>query len=143
VLIGCAIFGYRRGLLNQIVELAGLVAGILLALYLTGGLVANYAKPLASYRITYPIVFLAIVGISLLVSQVIGRVTAEVMEVTFFGVFDQLGGPSPGSPRACCGFRSASRSRCICKSARWWMTTCGSRASRDRCRASCPPPSNS
>jgi uncharacterized membrane protein required for colicin V production len=96
VLLGCAIFGYRRGLVHQVVELLGLVGGVLLALYLTGGLVANYAKPLAAYRITYPIVFLAIVGVSLLVSQVIGRVAGEVMEVTFFGWFDQLGGAIAG-----------------------------------------------
>lgn len=96
VLLGCAIFGYRRGLVHQVVELLGLVGGVLLALYLTGGLVANYAKPLAAYRITYPLVFLAIVGVSLLVSQVIGRITGEVMEVTFFGWFDHVGGAIAG-----------------------------------------------
>ena len=95
-LLGCAIFGYRRGLVHQLVELLGLVGGVLLALYLTGGLVANYAKPLAAYRITYPVVFLAIVGVSLLVSQVVGRITGEVMEVTFFGWFDQVGGAIAG-----------------------------------------------
>ena len=101
-LLGCAIFGYRRGLVHQLVELLGLVGGVLLALYLTGGLVANYAKPLAAYRITYPVVFLAIVGVSLLVSQVVGRITGEVMEVTFFGWFDQAqaGDPTASSTAA-------------------------------------------
>jgi uncharacterized membrane protein required for colicin V production len=99
VLLGCAILGYRRGLMHQVVNLLGLVAGVLLALYLTGGLVGNYAKPLADYRITYPIVFLAIVGVSLLVSQVIGRITGEVMEVTFFGWFDNVGGAIAGFAR--------------------------------------------
>lgn len=96
VLVGCAIFGYRRGLMNQVVELAGLVTGVWLALYLTGGLVTNYAKPLADYRVTYPVVFLAIVAVALLVSQVVGRITAEVMQVTFFGWFDQVGGALAG-----------------------------------------------
>jgi uncharacterized membrane protein required for colicin V production len=96
VLIGSAIFGWRRGLVQQGVELAGLLCGLLAALYLTGGLVANYAKPLAAYRITYPIVFLAIVGIALLVAQVVGRVAGEVMEVTLFGMFDQIGGALAG-----------------------------------------------
>ena len=66
VLIGCAIFGWRRGLVLQLVELLGLTGGVLLALYLTGGLVSNYAKPLAQYRATYPIVFLGIIAVSLL-----------------------------------------------------------------------------
>jgi uncharacterized membrane protein required for colicin V production len=96
VLVGCCIFGYRRGLVHQIVELGGLVAGIVLALYLTGGLVANYAKPLAEHRVTYPVVFLGIIGVALLVSQVVGRITAEVMQVTFFGWFDQVGGALAG-----------------------------------------------
>lgn len=96
LLLGCAVFGYKRGLVNQIVELAGLVTGVLLALYLTGGLVANYAKPLAEYRVTYPIVFLAIVGVVLLVSQVVGRIASEVMQVTFFGWLDQAGGAVAG-----------------------------------------------
>jgi len=96
VLVGCAIFGYRRGLMHQIVELAGLLTGVGLALYLTGGLVANYVKPLAAYRATYPVVFLAIIGVTLLVAQVIGRITGEVMQVSFFGWFDQVGGAIAG-----------------------------------------------
>lgn len=96
VLIGSAIFGYRRGLVLQMVELIGLTAGVLLALYLTGGLVANYAKPLAAYRVTYPVVFLIIVAVALLVAQVIGRVAGEVAQVTFFGMFDQIGGAAAG-----------------------------------------------
>jgi membrane protein required for colicin V production len=96
VLVGCVIFGYRRGLVQQLVELAGLLTGVLLALYLTGGLVANYAKPLAGFDLTYPVVFLAIVGVALLVAQVVGRVTSEVMQVTFFGWFDQVGGGIAG-----------------------------------------------
>jgi uncharacterized membrane protein required for colicin V production len=96
VLMGCAVFGYRRGLVQQVVELGGLVTGIVLALYLTGGLVSNYAKPLAEYDVTYPVVFLAIVGVTLLVSQVVGRITSEVMQVTLFGWFDQVGGALAG-----------------------------------------------
>lgn len=96
VLVGSAIFGYRRGLVRQLVELLGLTAGILLALYLTGGLVGNYAKPLAVYRITYPVVFLTIIAVTLLVAQVIGRVGGEVAQVTFFGMFDQIGGAIAG-----------------------------------------------
>jgi uncharacterized membrane protein required for colicin V production len=96
VLIGCAIFGFRRGFVQQAVELLGLLTGVMLGLYLTGGLVQNYAKPLAAYPITYPIVFLAIIGIALLVAQVVGRVAAEVMQVTFFGMFDQIGGAAAG-----------------------------------------------
>jgi len=96
VLLGSAIFGYRRGLMLQFVELIGLTAGVLLALYLTGGLVANYIKPLAAYRITYPLVFLGIIAVSLLVAQVIGRVAGGVAQVTFFGMFDQLGGAVAG-----------------------------------------------
>jgi uncharacterized membrane protein required for colicin V production len=96
VLLGCAIFGYRRGLVLQMVELIGLIAGVLLALYLTGGLVANYAKPLAAYRVTYPIVFLTIVAVTLLVAEVIGRVAGEVAQVTFFGPFDHVGGAIAG-----------------------------------------------
>jgi uncharacterized membrane protein required for colicin V production len=96
VLLGCAIFGFRRGFVNQSVELLGLITGVMLALYLTGGLVQNYVKPLAEYPITYPIVFLAIIGITLLVAQVVGRVAAEVMQVTFFGMFDQIAGAAAG-----------------------------------------------
>ena len=96
VLLGCAIFGYKRGLVLQLVELIGLVTGVLLALYLTGGLVANYAKPLADYRVTYPVVFLVIVGVTLLVAEVVGRVVGQVAQVTFFGMFDQVGGAIAG-----------------------------------------------
>ncbi len=96
VLLGCAIFGYKRGLVRQMVELIGLTTGVLLALYLTGGLVANYAKPLAAYRITYPVVFLTIVAVTLLVAEVIGKVAGEVAQVTFFGMFDQMGGAIAG-----------------------------------------------
>jgi uncharacterized membrane protein required for colicin V production len=99
VLMGCAIFGYRRGLMHQIVELLGLVTGVFLALYLTGGLVTNYAKPLAEYKITYPVVFLGIIGAAFLVSQVVGRIVGEVMQVTFFGWFDQVGGAFAGLAR--------------------------------------------
>ena len=96
VLLGCAIFGFRRGFVNQAVELLGLLTGVVVALYLTGGLVQNYAKPLAGYPLTYPVVFLAIVAIALLVAQVVGRVAAEVVQVTFFGMFDQIGGAAAG-----------------------------------------------
>ena len=95
-LLLAAVFGFRRGLLRQVVELAGLVGGVLLALYLTGGLVQDYAGPAAQWRITPPLVFLTIVGVSLLVSQVIGKVAAEVVEVTLFGWFDQVGGALAG-----------------------------------------------
>ena len=96
VLVGSAILGFRRGLVLQLVELLGLTAGVLLALYLTGALVANYAKPLAVYRVTYPVVFLVIIAVSLLVAQVIGRVAGGVAQVTFFGMFDQVGGAFAG-----------------------------------------------
>jgi uncharacterized membrane protein required for colicin V production len=96
VLIGCAVFGFRRGFVNQAVELAGLLGGVVLALYLTGGLVENYAQPLSTHAVTYPLVFLAIVGVALLVAQVVGRVASEVMQVTFFGMFDQIGGAAAG-----------------------------------------------
>jgi hypothetical protein len=46
--------------------------------------------------VTYPIVFLAIVAIAMLVAQVVGRVASEVMQVTFFGMFDQIGGAAAG-----------------------------------------------
>ena len=95
-LVGYGVLGFRRGLLRQALELAGLVVGVLLALYLTGGLVASYSGPLARYGITYPVVFLGIVGLTLLVAQVIGRVTREIMEVTFFGWIDQAGGAVAG-----------------------------------------------
>ena len=96
VLVGSGVLGFRRGLVKQVLELAGLVGGILLALYLTGGLVDDYAGPLARYRVTYPVVFLGVVGLSLLVAQAVGRVTTEVMEVTFFGWFDRAGGAAAG-----------------------------------------------
>lgn len=96
VLVVAAVFGFRRGLLRQLVELAGLAFGILLALYLTGGLVQDYAGPAAHWRITPPLVFLVIVGVSMLVAQVIGKVAGEVVEVTFFGWFDQVGGALAG-----------------------------------------------
>jgi uncharacterized membrane protein required for colicin V production len=91
-----AVLGFRRGLLQQVVELAGLLFGIMLALYLTGGLVQDYAGPAAGWRITPPLVFMSIVGVSMLVAQVVGRIASEVVEVTFFGWFDQLGGALAG-----------------------------------------------
>ena len=96
VLIGSAVLGFRRGFVRQAVELAGLIVGVLLALYLTGGLVNGYTGPLAHYRVTYPLVFLIIVGVTLLVAQAIGRVTGEIMEVTFFGRIDQVVGALAG-----------------------------------------------
>jgi uncharacterized membrane protein required for colicin V production len=96
VLVGSAILGFRRGFVRQAMELGGLILGVLLAIYLTGGLVANYAKPLAQYRLTYPVVFLGLVGVSLLLAQVVGRVAGEVMQVTFFGMFDHIGGAVAG-----------------------------------------------
>jgi len=96
VLIGSGVLGFRRGFVRQAVELLGLIGGILMALYLTGGLVRSYTGPLAQYWFTYPLVFLSIVGISLLVAQAVGRVTSEIMEVTLFGWFDQVGGAVAG-----------------------------------------------
>lgn len=95
-LAAAAGIGFRRGLLRQIVELAGLVFGVMLALYLTGGLVQDYAGPAAQWRVTPPLVFVTIVGVSLLVAQVVGRVASEVVQVTFFGWFDQIGGALAG-----------------------------------------------
>ena len=95
-LVAAAIFGFRRGLLRQSVELAGMIAGVLLALYLTGGLVEHYAGPAAAWRITPPLVFLTIVGVAILVAQVVGRVAGEIMQVTFFGWFDRVGGALAG-----------------------------------------------
>jgi uncharacterized membrane protein required for colicin V production len=96
VLIGSGVLGFRRGFVRQALELIGLLVGVLLALYLTGGLVNSYAGPLAHYRLTYPAVFLAIVGVTLLVAQALGRVTSEIMEVTFFGWIDQVAGALAG-----------------------------------------------
>lgn len=96
VLIGSGVLGFRRGFVLQALELTGLLAGVFLALYLTGGLVAGYGGPLAQYRITYPLVFLLIVGVTLLVAQAIGRIAGEIMEVTFFGWIDQAAGAVAG-----------------------------------------------
>ena len=103
VLVFTMVIGFRRGLMRQIVELLGLIGGVFMGLYLTSGLVADYAGPLKDYRLTPPIVFLIIVGLSLLVAQVVGRVAHEVMQVTFFGWFDKVGGAAVG----------------ICKGALW------------------------
>ena len=94
-----AMVGFRRGLLRQVVELVGLVFGVFLALYLTGGLVETYTGPASSWRVTPPVVFLAIVGLSMLVAQVAGRVATEIIHVTFFGWFDQFGGALAGAAR--------------------------------------------
>ena len=100
ILIGAfvlaAVMGFRRGLLRQVVELAGLFFGVLLALYLTGGLVQDYAGPAAEWKITPPLVFLVIVVVSMLVASVVGKVASEVVQVTFFGWFDQVGGALAG-----------------------------------------------
>lgn len=90
------VVGFRRGLLRQIVELAGLLFGVMLALYLTGGLVQDYAGAAAEWRITPPLVFITIVGVTMLVAGVVGRIAAEVVEVTFFGWFDHVGGALAG-----------------------------------------------
>lgn len=94
-----AMIGFKRGLLRQVVELVGLVFGVFLALYLTGGLVETYTGPASQWRVTPPLVFLGIVGISMLVSQVAGRVASEIMQVTFFGWFDQVGGAMAGAAK--------------------------------------------
>ncbi len=95
-LLAAAVLGFRRGLLRQVVELAGLVFGVMLALSLTGGLVQDYAGAAAQWRVTPPLVFVTIVGVSMLVAQVVGRVASEVVQVTFFGWFDQVGGALAG-----------------------------------------------
>lgn len=97
VLVGSTILGYRRGFVRQAVELLGLVIGVFLALYLTGGLVESYMGPLANFRITYPVVFLTLVGVTLLVAQVVARVASEIIQVTFFGLFDQIAGAVAGT----------------------------------------------
>jgi membrane protein required for colicin V production len=97
ILTGMAIVGFRRGLVRQIVELVGLVLGLFLGLYLTAGLVEDYAGPLQNYRVTQPVVFMLIVGISIAVSNVAGRIADEVVQVSFFGWFDQVGGALAGT----------------------------------------------
>ena len=97
VLTGMAIIGFRRGLVRQIVELVGLVLGLFLGLYLTAGLVEDYGGPLQNYRMTQPIVFMIIVGISIAISNVAGRIADEVVQVSFFGWFDQVGGALAGT----------------------------------------------
>lgn len=97
VLVGSAILGFRRGFVRQAVELLGLLTGVLLGLYLTGGLVESYMGPLANYSITYPVVFLLLVGVTLLVAQVVARVASEIVQVTFFGMFDQIAGAVAGT----------------------------------------------
>jgi membrane protein required for colicin V production len=99
LLVLTAAIGFRRGLLRQVVELVGLVFGVFLALYLTGGLVESYTGPASQWRVTPPVVFLAIVGIATLVSQVAGRVASEIIQVTFFGWFDQAGGALAGAAK--------------------------------------------
>ena len=39
---------------------------------------------------------MTLVGVSMLVAQVVGRIASEVVEVTFFGWFDQVGGALAG-----------------------------------------------
>lgn len=99
LLVLTATIGFRRGLLRQVVELVGLVFGVFLALYLTGGLVESYTGPASQWRVTPPVVFLAIVGLAMLVSQVAGRVASEIIQVTFFGWFDQAGGALAGAAK--------------------------------------------
>ena len=97
VLVLMAIMGFRRGLVRQIVELFGLVLGLFLGLYLTAGLVEDYGGPFKNYRLTQPIVFMLIVGATIAVSAVAGRVASEVVQVSFFGWFDQVGGAVAGT----------------------------------------------
>jgi len=94
-----AAIGFRRGLLRQVVELVGLAFGVFLALYLTGGLVETYTGPASAWRVTPPVVFLAIVGLAMLVAQVAGKVASEIIQVTFFGWFDQFGGALAGAAK--------------------------------------------
>ena len=97
VLTLMAIVGFRRGLVRQVVELVGLILGLFLGLYLTAGLVEDYGGPLKNYRVTQPIVFMIIVGISIAVSNVAGRIASEVVQISFFGWFDQVGGALAGT----------------------------------------------
>ncbi len=97
MLTGMAIIGFRRGLVRQLVELVGLVLGLFLGLYLTAGLVEDYGGPLQNYRVTQPIVFMVIVAISIAISNVAGRVADGVVQVSFFGWFDQVGGALAGT----------------------------------------------
>jgi membrane protein required for colicin V production len=97
VLTLMAILGYRRGLVRQIVELFGLILGLFLGLYLTAGLVDDFGGPFKNYRLTQPVVFMLIVGATIAVSAVAGRVASEVVTVSFFGWFDQLGGAIAGT----------------------------------------------
>ncbi|UCE03296.1 MAG: CvpA family protein [Candidatus Latescibacterota bacterium] len=94
-----AMIGFRRGLLRQLVELAGLIFGVFLALYLTGGVVENYTGPAAEWRITPPLVFIGIVGLAMLLAQVIGRIVSEILQVAIFGWFDQVGGALAGAAK--------------------------------------------
>lgn len=94
-----AVVGFRRGLLRQIVELVGLMFGVFLALYLTGGVVENYTGAASEWRITPPVVFMSIVGLTMLVAQVVGRVASEILQVTLFGWFDQIGGAIAGTAK--------------------------------------------
>jgi len=97
VLTLTAIIGYRRGLVRQIVELFGLVLGLFLGLYLTAGLVEDFGGPFKNYRLTQPMVFMLIVAATIAVSSVAGRVASEVVTVSFFGWFDQIGGALAGT----------------------------------------------
>ncbi len=96
VLAVTSMVGFRRGLLRGVVELVGLTFGVFLALYLTGGFVETYTGPASQWRITPPLVFIGIVGIAMLIAQVAGRVASEIIQVTFFGWFDQFGGAMAG-----------------------------------------------
>ena len=97
VLTLMAIVGFRRGLVRQIVELFGLVLGLFLGLYLTAGLVEDFGGPFRDYRLTQPVVFMLIVFLTIAVANVAGRVASEVVQVSFFGWFDQVGGALAGT----------------------------------------------
>lgn len=93
VLVVGAFIGYAKGLLQQAIELLGIVAAFIVATMLAGR-VADYLETRldSSYSLALVVSFVILVGIGIVASHFIAVGAGRVIKMTILGFVDRLSG---------------------------------------------------
>lgn len=96
VFAGGALYGYRSGLVQSVLNLAGVVAAMWLSGRFATTVISNFTSDIESEALTTAIGFVVIFIVVFIAAQIVGKLVRTVLTVMFLGWVDKLGGIAVG-----------------------------------------------
>ena len=91
-----ALYGYRSGLVQSVLNLAGVFVAMWLSGRFAATVVSNFTDDVESEALTTAIGFVVIFIVVFIAAQIVGKLVRTVLTVMFLGWVDKLGGVGVG-----------------------------------------------